>query len=58
MDTGAWLATVHEVAKESDKIQQLNSNSMTILNKNLKENIHLYFTTLDSSFHFSTFHAL
>ena len=27
MDRGAWWATVHRVAKELDKTEQLNSNS-------------------------------
>ena len=26
MDRGAWQVTVHEVAKESDIIEQLNNN--------------------------------
>ena len=27
MDRGAWQATVHEVAKESDTTEQLNNNN-------------------------------
>ena len=28
MDEGAWQATVHEITKESDTIQQLNNSNL------------------------------
>ena len=31
MDTGAWWATVHGVAKESDMTQRLNNKNITLL---------------------------
>ena len=31
MDRGAWRATVHGVAKESDMTKQLNNNIITII---------------------------
>ena len=31
MDKGAWQATIHGVAKESDMTEQLNSNNKVLL---------------------------
>ena len=42
MDRGAWWATVHVVAKESDMTEQLNNNGIVLRQPQKKKRIKLY----------------
>ena len=46
MDRGAWWASVHGIAKESDMTEQLNNNKTCIILLGSRRKAHVFFRTV------------